>query len=164
MKSLMISVLAMVVSSAAMADSLVPRVPMLQLSGMEMGYTYTAIVDNYGLLNVTNEQGKLIGKKNLSKKTLATLSSYAQTLSNADIEEHHAQVVCMMMMPASQSDLSVSTAEEGIFTGDIRLVLTEQGCWNSHKVFPTEEYIRGYANLLKGVLEVLVYESAKFPR
>jgi hypothetical protein len=166
MKKLMTCLLALTLSSTAMAKSLMPHIAMLELNGSEKELSYKATIDNYGELKVTNAAGKTIGKKSLTKKTLAVLTNYAEGLANAEIKTDQSMAVCEVMPPLSQSNLSVSRADEetGVFTGEMRLVLTEQGCWNPQKTWPTQDYQREEAIILKQVFEILFYEATKIQK
>lgn len=163
----MIALSTTAVVSLASADSLAPRRSMLKLEGRYFNADYRATVDNYGQLQVATKIGeaKKIVRKQLSTQTLIQLSGTFQSLSRAEIKTVQQDVVCMLfMMPTEESNLFVSTLEEGsnLPTGKLVETLSEEGCWISRHVFPAEDYALDQARQIKKVLEILVYENGDF--
>jgi len=83
-------------------------------------------------------------------------------LSDADIVSTRSDVVCMMMlMPGPSRALSIATGYDyntRKFSGDLRIVETNSGCWDFEHTSPKYEHDRILAATVMGALEILSIE------
>ncbi|MEZ4751266.1 MAG: hypothetical protein R3B54_11790 [Bdellovibrionota bacterium] len=83
-------------------------------------------------------------------------------LSNAKLNIRRQDIVCMMIAPPGPSeDLSIRADydREIGFTGELRQVLTQRGCWAHIHVSPEQEHLKFVAYQLVGQLNALTHQA-----
>ncbi|MCB9254476.1 MAG: hypothetical protein H6617_07315 [Bdellovibrionaceae bacterium] len=83
-------------------------------------------------------------------------------LSNAKLDIRRQDIVCMMIAPPGPSeDLSVRSGydREIGFTGELRQVQTQRGCWAHLHVTPEQEHLKLIAYQLIGQLNALTHQA-----
>jgi hypothetical protein len=145
----------------AQARSIDPTRVVAIVEGWENDIQQVALLED-GRLQVQNVDGKVTTKK-LSKAATLKLVTAARGLANIEIVETHSQVVCMMMLQPTLSDLSVPAYdwEKGTFSRSMRKILGASGCWVSDKVVPKEDYNLGPAQVLRAQLVILALATLK---
>ncbi len=130
-----------------------------RLAGIESAYL---LAD--GRLQVKRENGP-VSTVWLSKEATASLAGLAASVSDANVDDQTYQAVCRMMPPESLGDLSVSGYDvaTSTFNSKRRLILTNQDCTVSRKVFPTDEHVRARALELRSSLQILALDALKVP-
>lgn len=85
-------------------------------------------------------------------------------LSEVNVVETRYDVVCMMMaMPGPSRALSVATGYDynsRKFSGDLRVIETNSGCWQHEHTSPKYEQERLLAATVMGALKILSTEIA----
>jgi len=113
----------------------------------------SALIAGEGEVVATHGQFVLASKQ-LAPKVYRDLKSRISTLSRAKITERFPQIVCMMIAPPGPvSDLSVRKDfdyQTGTATGDMKVVLTQPGCWRMYHAFPATPHAMNAAHYLKG--------------
>lgn len=117
-----------------------------------------------GRLQVKLDNGPVMTVR-LSKEATSSLTGLAISVSDASVDDQTYPVVCRMMPPQSLGDLSVSGYDFAASTFNLkrRLILTNQDCTVSRKVFPTDERVRNRALELRSSLQILALDALKNP-
>lgn len=159
-------VLVALIPALASADSLFPKRPAAQLQLSYFGRSIETTLDNYGTITVMDAgQRRVLGRTQLQVQNFNQLNGLSYGLSLASIKSTHSATTCMMMPPPVESVLLVSTTtRDGQFTGNLRLVLSVEGCYVEHRTAPTDEYDLMSARQLRTLLEFVTYEIAKLPQ
>lgn len=95
--------------------------------------------------------------KQLSPLALQNLRNQFIGLSNTELESYEAQAICMIAVSPDMMIDHLYVAEGydyniDHFTGELRLVLSAQGCWVGHGTYPKNQYAQQNARNLKALL------------
>ena len=118
------------------------------------------VVDEYAYTWESGFQGEFIGSSEVYLPELVAdrLLGSIKTLANAEVVEHTAEVVCMMMpMPGPSRDLLVRRDwnwQTNEFAGELSIVQTNSGCWDPYSVTPVAEWHKAEARSLMSSLEI----------
>jgi len=159
-------VLVALIPALASADTLYPRRPAAQLQLSYFGRSIETTLDNYGTVTVTDiDQRRVLGRTQLQVQNFTQLNGLSYGLSVAPIKSTRYATTCMMMPPPVESTLLVSSStRDGQFTGQLRLVLSVEGCYVENRTAPINEFDLSSARQLRTVLEFVTYETAKLPQ
>ncbi|MBC7692378.1 MAG: hypothetical protein H7222_11500 [Methylotenera sp.] len=163
MKKMMI-VLAALISTSAMATSLVPHASVARLDGIHAGVKFQTRVDNYGTVTITQQNGRVLGKKQLNDETLSEITSLAWNVASAPIKTTHSDMICMMLIAELfTTDLKVSAIDpnNGQATGALHTVLTQETCAIADHTAPKNANALQAARTLKKLLEVMTLDTVK---
>ncbi|MBI2519840.1 MAG: hypothetical protein HYV97_05475 [Bdellovibrio sp.] len=111
--------------------------------------------------NMGNDnQEQVIRIPRLQKAVYDILFQDVIALADAEIQQTHSAIVCMMMpmWPQSQDHLKVARTYDyntKTFKGELLLVDGPHGCWLANKTFPKDEYAHQTAHTLKRSIKLL---------
>lgn len=155
------------ISMNAQATSLAPRVVMAKLTLNYYGKTYETVVNNYGYVQVKLGGDGIITTAQLKPETLALVDSYVRQVAYSKVKKTHSDMVCKMMTPPVVTEsVSVSKVDKnsGLFTGKMRISLTDEGCYNTDHTFPADDYALAAVRTLRALLEMITYENTVLKR
>lgn len=129
------------------------------VDGSEFGIEQVALLAD-GRLQVKKADSTVVTSQ-LSKVLMVKLTSDAVNLSLGKVATSHSELICMMMPQSWLSRLSVSGYDTTTQTFDsqMRVVLTDLGCYMSDKTMPESEFDRSSAERLREALVVLALNS-----
>lgn len=111
---------------------------------------------NFGGIDLPQRRRKEVSKV-LSPLALQGLRHQLAGLSKTELETYYSQIVCMIAVSPDMTVDHLSIAEdydyrEDRFLGELRLVLSPQGCWTGGGTFPKKDYSLQQARSLKAML------------
>ncbi len=101
--------------------------------------------------------------KQLSPLAFASLKNQLIRLSSAKLETYESQVICMIAVSPDMMVDHLQVAEDfsydtDLFHGNLRLVLSPQGCWTGGGTFPKHDHVKQTALSLKKILEMYGFD------